>query len=65
MARTVQKATITKQTKKPTLNDFLDEIKLRAFEIYNRRMQNNEPGDELHDWLRAEAEIKAKYSIGK
>jgi hypothetical protein len=65
MARSAQKTTMSKQVKKPNLNDFLDEIKLRAFEIYNKRMRNNEAGDELHDWLKAEAEIKVKYNISK
>lgn len=36
----------------------LDKIKKRAYEIYEARLYWNMPGDELRDWLEAEAEIK-------
>jgi hypothetical protein len=64
MAKSAKKATAaTKKTKKPALNDFLNQVKLRAYKIYHKRIQQDDPGDELHDWLKAEAEIKAKYNI--
>jgi Protein of unknown function (DUF2934) len=35
-----------------------DEIRERAYQIYNAR--NGGPGDEVNDWLKAEAELKAE-----
>jgi len=34
-----------------------DQIRLRAYEIYQQR--NGEPGDPVQDWLQAEAELTA------
>jgi hypothetical protein len=48
---------------KPELNKFLDEIKKRAFEIYQERQKTKAPGDAMGDWLKAEKEIKAKYKL--
>jgi hypothetical protein len=35
-----------------------DEIRERAYQIYSAR--NGGPGDEVDDWLKAEAELKAE-----
>jgi hypothetical protein len=43
------------------LQDFMEEIRARANEIYLKR--GNGPGDELSDWLAAERDIKKKYGI--
>jgi hypothetical protein len=60
----------TAPTKKPAANpispsinlqDFMDEIRVRANEIYLKR--GNAPGDELSDWLQAERDIKKKHGI--
>ena len=48
---------------KPELNKFLDEIKKRAFDIYQERQKTKAPGDSLGDWLKAEKEIKTKYKL--
>jgi hypothetical protein len=49
--------------KKPELEKFLDEVKKRAYEIYQERAKAKTPGDQLSDWLKAEKEIKAKYKM--
>jgi uncharacterized Zn finger protein (UPF0148 family) len=49
--------------KKPELNQFLDEIKKRAFAIYQERQKTKAAGDQLSDWLKAEKEIKTKYKL--
>ena len=36
----------------------LDEIRIRAYEIYIER--DGQPGDELSDWLQAKREIESK-----
>lgn len=61
----VEEKKIVKSTKKskPELNQFLNEIEKRAYEIYLERMSSNKPGDDISDWLQAEAEIKAKYNL--
>ncbi len=51
------------ETAKPELNKFLDEIKKRAFEIYQERQKTKAPGDSLADWIKAEKEIKTKYKL--
>ena len=48
---------------KPDLNKFLDEIKKRAFDIYQERQKTKAPGDAMGDWLKAEKDIKAKYKL--
>jgi hypothetical protein len=47
----------------PRLEDFINEVKARAFDIYLRRAEKGEPGDEIGDWSAAEKEIKSKYNI--
>ncbi len=61
MPQTIKKAAT--HTKRPSLKAFLEQVKMRAFELYNERMKANIPGDELQDWLKAEALIKAKYKM--
>lgn len=34
-----------------------EDIQLRAVAIYQERMNSNQPGDELSDWLAAEKEL--------
>jgi hypothetical protein len=53
----------TTHTKRPSLNTFLEQVKMCAFDLYNERVKANRPGDELQDWLKAEALIKAKYKM--
>jgi hypothetical protein len=54
---------ITPKDKPVTVNlqDYIDQIRARANEIYLNR--GNAPGDDLSDWLQAEKEIKKKYGI--
>lgn len=54
-----------KATKKVNieLNDFLDEIRVTAYHIYEERIRNNIPGTDLEDWLKAEEIVKKKYNI--
>lgn len=41
----------------PDIGD--DQIRARAYDIYQRRMRRGEPGDALTDWLQAERELRA------
>ena len=45
------------------LEDYIDKVKSRAFEVYLERERNGKPGDEISDWVQAENEIKSKYNI--
>ena len=49
--------------KTPELNEFLEEIKQKAYENFLKRQQNNLQGDHLEDWLNAEKVIKKKCGI--
>ena len=69
--QTAKKDSIAQKTvmKKPSpkghpdlkLEDFIEEIRARAAEIYKHR--GNAPGDALSDWLQAEQEVKNKYGM--
>jgi hypothetical protein len=48
---------------RPTLEQLQEEIRAKAHEIYLQRVSSGEPGDDLSDWLRAEAEVKHKYNL--
>jgi len=50
--------------KKPNMENYLKEIEVKAYEIYQERKKNNIPGDQFTDWVQAETEIKAKYNVG-
>ncbi len=52
-----------KQTVRPSLEQVQDEIKALAHQVYLKRIEKNEAGDELSDWLKAESEIKKKYKL--
>jgi hypothetical protein len=56
-------ATKKKAAPPPSVNleDFMEEIRARANEIYLERADG--PGDDLSDWLQAEKEVKKKYKI--
>jgi hypothetical protein len=62
---TIKKTTTVKKPKvavpAPNLEDFMEEIRARANEIYLERAGG--PGDDLSDWLQAEREVKKKYKI--
>ena len=62
---TVKKAATMGAKKKGTprieLQDFLDQVRKRAYEIFLQRGASY--GNDLDDWLRAEKEIKQKYGI--
>ena len=45
------------------LHKFLNEVEIRAYELYEKRRASNINGDEFSDWLKAEAEIKSKYKL--
>jgi hypothetical protein len=48
--------------KAPSPEERMDErIRQRAYELYLQR--DNSPGDELDDWLRAEAEIQREDAV--
>ena len=45
------------------LEDYIDKVKAKAFELFLDRERNGRAGDEISDWVQAEKEIKAKYNI--
>ena len=49
--------------KKVDLGEFLEEIRVRAHEIFEQRTRDGISGDDLSDWLQAEAEIKKRHKI--
>ena len=48
---------------RPQLNDFLEEIQVQAYEIYNSRIHEERLGDDLSDWLEAERIVKDKHHL--
>ena len=52
-----------KSSEAPRLEDFINEVKAHAFDLYLRRAEKGIGGDEIGDWTQAEKEIKAKYGI--
>lgn len=58
-----EKTTSGGSRKKITLRELQQEIEKRAYEISIERLSEGRPGDELSDWLSAEAEVKAKYGL--
>lgn len=52
-----------KQVKTGLLEEFLDEVRERAHEIYEERNARGLPGDSMSDWLQAEKELKKKYNF--
>jgi hypothetical protein len=58
------KPAVRKQVKKQPqvkLHDYLNEVRIRAYELFNKR--GSAHGSDLEDWLTAEKEIKHKYGI--
>jgi len=61
--KTETRAKTGEKSTKITLNnpgDFVSEVRERAYEMYMERGQNH--GNDLNDWLKAEKEVKNKYS---
>lgn len=56
-------AQLKTKKKQPELKDFLDEIKQKAFDVYQERVKNHQAGDHLEDWLNAEKAVKQKYGL--
>jgi cell division protein FtsL len=52
-----------KKEDKVDLLQVQNEIERLAYEIYEMRKKNNEPGDEIADYFKASNEIKKKYGI--
>ncbi len=47
----------------PNPEELFEEIREVAFQIYEARMARGAAGDEVSDWLDAEAQVRAKYGI--
>ena len=58
-------STRTTSAAKPavTLEQLKREISVRAHQIYEERRAAGRPGDDLTDWLAAEAEVKKRYKL--
>jgi len=59
--KTTPAASTAKSKKPASLDDYIDEVKKRAYEIFIGR--GGHPGAEISDWAQAEKEIKAKYGL--
>jgi hypothetical protein len=53
------------QKEEISIGKYGEEVSKKAEEVYEKRIAAGKPGDELSDWLKAEKEIKKKYSIKK
>jgi len=51
----------TQKTSKVELSDYLENVKKRAYEIFQKRGSSH--GSDFEDWLKAEKEIKQRYGI--
>ena len=61
---TVKKeASAAKKTTKPNLKECLDEVEIKAYDLYQERVKSGAPGDDIADWFQAEKEIKEKYKL--
>jgi hypothetical protein len=47
----------------PDPETLFQEIRDVAFQIYEARIANDIPGDEVSDWMDAEAQVRAKYGM--
>jgi hypothetical protein len=43
-----------------TTADLQQQVRMRAFEIFQSRMRTHTPGDQLSDWLQAERELNKR-----
>ncbi len=62
--RTVKKsAPAAKKSVKPDLKDFLEDVRQKAYALYQDRLRLGVAGDEISDWFEAEKAIKEKYHL--
>jgi uncharacterized membrane-anchored protein len=62
--RVIKKASpAAKKAKKPDLKEFLEEVRQKAYELYQDRLRSGIAGDEIADWFEAEKTIKEKYKL--
>ena len=47
----------------PNPEELFEEIRAVAFQIYEARISCGAAGDEVTDWLDAEAQVRAKYGL--
>ena len=62
-ASSAAKSPSTKAKARVSLWELKKEIDERAHQIYLDRISAHAPGDELSDWLQAEAEVKKKHKL--
>jgi len=61
---TLQKTKRVKKSAHPLqLDDYIVDIKNRAYEVFLERQQKGLQGNEISDWVKAETDIKTKYQI--
>lgn len=52
-----------KRVKAPSLQEVQEKIQVRAYQIYETRVQKNKQGSQVSDWVQAEKEVKTKLKI--
>jgi len=45
------------------LEDLIDQVKVRAFEVFLERQKKGTEGNDIGDWVVAENDIKARHGI--
>ena len=61
---TIKKTAVTaKETAKPELKYFWEEVEKKAYDLYQERIKSGVTGDDIADWFQAEKEIKEKYNL--
>lgn len=55
--RTPKQAARPRRVRRKTGNTLVEDIRIRAYEIYQQRLRNGAAGDAFSDWLRAEREV--------
>ena len=47
----------------PSGDELQREIEDTAYQVYEERLASGTPGDDITDWLEAEARVRARYNL--
>lgn len=45
-------------------SSFINNVRQRAYELYECRITSNSPGDPMSDWLQAEEQVRSQFARG-
>ena len=63
MAKKAVKSAVSGKKGISSLDDAIEEVQARAYEVFLDREKNGIPGNEISDWCHAENDVKMKYGI--